>query len=167
MVDRREFPFADVTLSRVFSFRNRLAVGEKLGRFRRIDVRRRDEHWLAAQFADAGCREDILRALHLLDPLFPFDDLQQLAAAERVRARDTAGGIQQPVAISLWDVGEQGTIGDNRLEQVRGCAQALIERSAGGFRRNRTRGCGCLVHALNLSTRLAESIELHRFGALV
>src|SRR6202022_362533 len=86
MVDRRELLLADVTLPRLFSFERWLSAGEELARFGRIDVRRGDEDRLAPQFPDAGCREDALFALHFLGSLFPLDDLQELAAAERVGA---------------------------------------------------------------------------------
>jgi hypothetical protein len=85
-VDRREFLLADVTLPSVFSFGKGLSAGEELARFGRIDIRRRDEDRLAAQFADAGCREDALFALHFLGSLFPLDDFQELATAKRVGA---------------------------------------------------------------------------------
>jgi hypothetical protein len=86
MVDRREFLLADVTNTRVFSFGIGLVVGVELVRFRRREIRRCDEDWLAAQLADAGCGEESLFALHLLQFLFSFDNLQELAAAERVGA---------------------------------------------------------------------------------
>src|SRR4030088_2833791 len=54
VVDGREFLLADVALPRVFRFWNRIAAGEQLLRFRRIDVRRRYEHWLATKLPNSG-----------------------------------------------------------------------------------------------------------------
>ena len=83
---------AEADRNRLLNAAGRVSRPDALGRrqllkvVKRINVRRGDEDGLAPQLADAGCREDTLRALNFLGSFFPLDDLEQLAAAERVGA---------------------------------------------------------------------------------
>jgi hypothetical protein len=122
MMDSRVSPLAHVADSRFFRVGKWLSASAELLFSRREHVWRCYQDALAAQLADTGRGEKRFLFLNLLVSPLPFHDLQESAAIERVRTGNVTGGVEEAISIRFGNLGEDGAVGDDLLEQIRGGA---------------------------------------------